>query len=72
MNIRFILSLRKIKQNEIPNIVLSSATLPTSEEIFPMIASFKNRFNGEQFNIVSYDCNKTIQLLNTQNYCSST
>ena len=54
------------EQNEIPNIVLSSATLPSSEEIFPMIASFKNRFNGEQFNIVSYDCNKTIQLLNTQ------
>jgi hypothetical protein len=52
-------------QNEIPNVVLSSATLPSSEEIFPMVASFKQRFKGEQFNIVSYDCNKTIQLLNT-------
>lgn len=54
------------EQNEIPNIVLSSATLPSSEEIFPMVASFKNKFKGEQFNIVSYDCNKTIQLLNTK------
>lgn len=52
-------------QNEIPNVVLSSATLPSSEEIFPMVASFKQRFKGEQYNIVSYDCNKTIQLLNT-------
>jgi hypothetical protein len=52
-------------QNEIPNIVLSSATLPSSEEIFPMVAAFKERFKGEQYNIVSYDCNKTIQLLNT-------
>jgi hypothetical protein len=54
------------RENEIPNIVLSSATLPSSEEIFPMVASFKDRFKGEQFNIVSYDCNKTIQLLNTK------
>jgi hypothetical protein len=53
------------KENEIPNVVLSSATLPTSEEIYPMIANFKQRFKGDQYNIVSYDCNKTIQLLNT-------
>lgn len=53
-------------QNEIPNIVLSSATLPSSDEIFPMVANFKQRFKGEQYNIASYDCNKTIQLLNTK------
>jgi hypothetical protein len=52
-------------ENEIPNVILSSATLPSSDEIFPMVASFKQRFNGEQYNIASYDCNKTIQLLNT-------
>ena len=42
-------------QNEIPNIVLSSATLPSSDEIFPMVANFKQRFKGEQYNIASYD-----------------
>jgi|TARA_B100001094_G_scaffold195591_1_gene189564 hypothetical protein len=52
-------------QNEIPNIVLSSATLPSSVEIYPMVSSFRQRFKGEQYNIVSYDCNKSIQLLNT-------
>ena len=53
-------------ENEIPNVILSSATLPSSEEIFPMVSCFKQKFKGEQHNIVSYDCNKTIQLLNTK------
>ena len=33
------------KQNDIPNIVLSSATLPNMDEIMPMTASFKHKFN---------------------------
>jgi hypothetical protein len=57
---------RNWNNNKIPSVVLSSATLPSSDEIFPMVSTFKQKFKGEQFNIVSYDCNKTIQLLNTK------
>lgn len=52
--------------NKIPSVVLSSATLPSCDEIYPMVSTFKSKFKGEHFNIVSYDCNKTIQLLNTK------
>ena len=52
------------KQNEIPNIVLSSATLPNDKELHPMIMGYKNKFkNGEKINIVSYECKKTIPIL---------
>ena len=52
------------KENEIPNIVLSSATLPDDKELHPMIMGYKSKFeNGEKINVVSYECKKTIPIL---------
>lgn len=53
------------KQNIIPNIILSSATLPHEKELQTTIADFKTRFvNGKVFNIVSHDCCKSIPIVN--------
>jgi hypothetical protein len=53
------------KQNIIPNVILSSATLPHERELQTTIADFKTRFtNGEVFNIVSHDCCKSIPIVN--------
>ena len=52
------------KKNEIPNIVLSSATLPNMDDILPMTSAFKHKFkttNVEE--IISYECNKSIPIL---------
>ena len=52
------------KENEIPNIVLSSATLPDDKELYPMIMSYQRKFeNGSKINVVSYECQKTIPIL---------
>ena len=57
------------KENVIPNIVLSSATLPLQEEIIPCIQYFKSKFtDGEIFNIVSHDCKKTIPIIDKAGY----
>ena len=56
-------------QNLIPNFVLSSATLPKMEELTETIADFKNKFkNSIVTNIVSYDCRKTIPLIDNNGY----
>jgi len=56
-------------ENLIPNIVLSSATLPKLGEIPDVICFFKNKFdNTEIYNIVSYDCKKSIPLINKNGY----
>ena len=53
------------KMNEIPNVVLSSATLPDREEISQMLSSFQCKFNGaEVTEIKSYECKKSIPILN--------
>ena len=53
------------KQNIIPNIILSSATLPHERELQTTIADFKTRFvNGDVFSIVSHDCCKSIPIVN--------
>ena len=57
--------------NIIPNIVLSSATLPFEEEMMETIMDFKNKFGDrspEVHSIVSYDCKKTIPLINKDGY----
>lgn len=55
--------------NKIPNIVLSSATLPKINEIPNTIDSFKKNFNSNNiYEIISYDCDKSISLLNKENY----
>jgi hypothetical protein len=62
--------IRKIwKENIIPNMVLSSATLPKLNELVETIPDFKNKFpNSEIYNIVSHDCKKSIPILNKDGY----
>jgi hypothetical protein len=56
-------------ENLIPNMVLSSATLPQQSEISDTITDFCARFAGVQVHeIVSYDCKKTIPLINREGY----
>jgi len=53
------------QKNIVPNIILSSATLPHEEDLQETICDFNSRFeNGRVYNIVSHDCNKSIPLLN--------
>ena len=57
------------KENEIPNIILSSATLPKQKDIFPMIRNYKSKFpSGEIENIISYECKKTIPIIDSKGY----
>lgn len=57
-------------ENRISKVVLSCATLPTEEEICDTIIDFRNRFdNAEIHTITSYDCKKTISILNKHNNC---
>ena len=55
------------KSNIIPNVVLSSATLPKDYEIMSTIESFRAKFGGKIVNIVSHDCKKTISILTKEN-----
>ena len=51
-------------KNEIPNIVLSSATLPFTKLIPNCIMSYRSKFiKGNVHEINSYDCKKTISLI---------
>ena len=50
--------------NVIPNIVLSSATLPKEDEIGEVIGNYVSRFGGEIVSIVSHDCKKSIPIVN--------
>jgi len=55
--------------NKIPNIVLSSATLPKRDEINDTVSDFLNKFpEGEIFNIVSHDCKKSIPIINKDGF----
>jgi hypothetical protein len=57
------------KKNLIPQVVMSSATLPKPDELTETIADFKNRFdNAEICNIVSHDSKKSIPLVNTDGF----
>ena len=57
------------KNNLIPNVVLSSATLPHPEELTDTLQDFRSRFNDCDVNtIISYDCKKTIPLINKEGY----
>ena len=60
---------RNWQENLIPNVVLSSATLPQRHEITETITDFCARFNEvEVHEIVSYDCKKTIPLINREGF----
>ena len=57
------------KENVIPNVVLSSATLPKKHELTHTISDFHEKFkNGMTYNIVSHDCRKTIPIINNNGY----
>jgi len=56
-------------KNIIPNIVLSSATLPHLNELSETISDFHSRFdNASIHEIVSYDCKKSIPIINREGY----
>jgi hypothetical protein len=56
--------------NQIPTVVLSCATLPSQGELAPIFDDFINKFdNGEVHRISSYDCRKSIPILNTDGCC---
>jgi hypothetical protein len=60
---------RNWAENKIPNLVLSCATLPCEEEIAEVLGDFRSKFeNVETFTINSYDCRKSIPILNKDGY----
>jgi hypothetical protein len=57
-------------ENKIPTIVLSCATLPNESEIRPVFDDFRNKFeHASVHQITSYDCIKSIPMLNKDGYC---
>ena len=58
---------RTWRDNEIGTVVLSSATLPRPEEIQPVLQAFQAKFGGTVQSILTYDCKKSIRLLNDRN-----
>jgi hypothetical protein len=57
-------------QNQIPNLVFSCATLPLEEEIQDTIQHFKSTFfDAVVHTITSYDCRKSISIINKEGYC---
>jgi hypothetical protein len=58
------------KENRISKMVLSSATLPNEMELIDVIMDFRAKFeNAEIHTVTSYDCKKTISLLNKDMKC---
>lgn len=56
--------------NKIPNVVLSCATLPEESELQPVFDDFRDKFDvAEIHTITSFDCKKSIPILNKENYC---
>jgi hypothetical protein len=57
-------------ENRTSKIVLSSATLPDENDIRDVIDDFRNKFEGCAIHsISSFDCKKTISLLDSSNRC---
>ena len=57
------------KDNIIPNVVLSSSTLPKLHELTHTVADFQEKFSNSVINnIVSHDCRKTIPLFDNNGY----
>ena len=60
---------RNWRENLIPNMVLSSATLPKLHELPNSTQNFADKFPGAQIhNIVSHDCKKSIPIINKSGY----
>ncbi len=65
---------RNWKENLIPNMVLSSATLPKMHELTNTVSDFKAKFAGPEttvYNITSYECRKSVPLVNKHGYVVS-
>jgi len=57
------------KENDIPVVVLSSATLPKETELTQTIPDFLNKFKGAEIcNIISHDCKKSIPIVNKDGF----
>lgn len=57
------------RENLIPHMVLSSATLPRPHELPETVTDFKEKFKyATVHSIVSHDCRKTIPLVNKQGF----
>ena len=57
-------------KNKIPTVVLSCATLPSEEELQPVFDDFREKFDEAKIHtITSYDCKKSIPILNKDSYC---
>jgi hypothetical protein len=57
-------------ENQIPTMVLSCATLPSQDDLQPIFDDFINKFdNAEIHRISSYDCRKSIPILDTNGFC---
>lgn len=60
---------RNWTENKLSNVVLSCATLPKEVEIADTIQDFKAKFpDAEVHSITSYDCKKSINVLNKEGY----
>ena len=58
------------KHNLVPTVVLSCATLPSQEEIRPVYDDFRSKFDDAEITtITSYDCKKSIPILDTNLFC---
>jgi hypothetical protein len=61
---------RNWSENRISKIVLSCATLPKESEIEEVIIDFRMKFENAEINhITSFDCKKSISILNKDGYC---
>ena len=57
-------------ENKIPRIILSCATLPSVEELEPTFNDFREKFNNTEIhNISSYDCKKSIPIIDSKGNC---
>uniref|UniRef100_A0A6C0CNZ2 Helicase ATP-binding domain-containing protein n=1 Tax=viral metagenome TaxID=1070528 RepID=A0A6C0CNZ2_9ZZZZ len=57
-------------KNEIPNVILSCATLPSEESIHRTLQDFCIHFPGAMIHtITSYDCKKSIPMITTNGTC---
>jgi len=62
---------RNWSENRISKLVLSCATLPKESEIEEVIVDFRMKFeDAEIHNITSFDCKKSISLVNKDGYCA--
>jgi hypothetical protein len=58
------------KQNKIPSMVLSCATLPSENELQSVFDDFRTKFEGAEIeSVTSFDCRKSIPIINKDGYC---